>query len=129
MVPKVLILNTGERIISGVSEIMDEEAGKGIGLALKCPYILGMSPAGDVDEEGNPTEYKVNFTKWFAYSVDVDFKIPYSSVTAIGDPEPGILNIYLEKFGAMLLYNGESDNGESNTIDTVEESGVSDSTD
>lgn len=131
MIPKVLILQNGERIISGVAELTDNETGKGIGLVFRCPYILSMSPSGELDGSGNPSEFKVNFEKWFAYSSEIEFKVPYSFVMAIADPEPGILEIYLNKFGALLAYdqNNEVGGNQDGAVDNVEESGVSDSGD
>lgn len=117
MVPKVILLQSGERIITGLAEVTDKESGKGVGLVFRCPYVLSMVPTEELDENGNPVEYKVNFEKWFAYATDIEYRVPYSSVVAIGDPEPGILNIYLEKFGAILAYSQENE-----TESPVEES-------
>lgn len=124
MVPKVMLLQSGERIITGLAEVTDQETGKGVGLVLRCPYILSMVPTEELDDNGNPVEYRVNFEKWFAYSTDIEYRIPYSAVVAIGDPEPGILNIYLEKFGALLAYDQNTETpGEYNndTVDSTEE--------
>lgn len=96
MIPRVMILNSGERIISGVSEVTDEN-GQGICLLLKCPYILDMAPTGDYNTDGNPSQFSINFTKWFAYSKSEEFRIPYTSVVALGEPEDGILDVYMKK--------------------------------
>lgn len=123
MVPKVIMLQSGERIITGLAEVTDQETGKGVGLVFRCPYILSMSPTDELDQNGNPVEFKVNFEKWFAYSTDIEYRIPYSAVVAIGDPEPGILNIYIEKFGSILAYDQNNEIGEQNndTVDSTEE--------
>jgi len=86
-----------------------------------------MMPTGDVSPDGNPAQFNVNFTKWIPYSSDDQFKIPYSSVTAIGEVDPGILEVYLEKFGDKL--NDTDTVQPSDSSDITEESGVSDSAD
>ncbi len=126
MIPKVMILNSGERIISGVSEVTDEN-GQGICLLLRCPYILEMAPTGEFNSEGNPSQFSINFTKWFAYSTSDEFRIPYTSVVAIGEPEEGILDVYMKRFGDKL--NDTSAVSTSDSSNSSEESGVSDSGD
>ena len=126
MIPKVMLLNSGERIISGVSEVTDDN-GQGICLLLKCPYILDMAPTGEYNDEGNPSQFSINFTKWFAYSKSDEFRIPYSSIVAIGEPEDGILDVYLKKFGDK--FNDANAVSASDSSDSSEGSGVSDSGD
>jgi len=119
-----MILNSGERIISGVSEVTDEN-GQGICLLLKCPYILDMAPTGDYNTDGNPSQFSINFTKWFAYSKSEEFRIPYTSVVALGEPEDGILDVYMKKFGDKL--NDNDTVSTSDSSDSSEGSGLSDS--
>jgi len=115
MVPKVLVMKTSERVIAGVSEMTDNNTGKGICLVLKCPYILTLNPK----EEGGE-EYSVNFSKWNPFSSSNSFNIPYDSVVALGDVDQGILDVYLEKFSAELYYEEEQENAESE-VDLTEE--------
>jgi hypothetical protein len=119
-----MILNSGERIISGVSEVTDEN-GQGICLLLKCPYILDMAPTGDYNTDGNPSQFSINFTKWFAYSKSEEFRIPYTSVVALGEPEDGILDVYMKKFGEKL--NDNDTVSTSDSSDSSEGSGLPDS--
>lgn len=126
MIPKILLMNSGERIIAALGELTDPE-GKPICLVARCPYILAMMPTGDVSPDGNPSQFNVNFTKWIPYSSDDQFKIPYNTVTAIGEVDPGILEVYLEKFGDKI--NDGDTLPTSDSGDNAEESGVSDSAD
>ena len=120
MVPKIVLTKTGEKLITAVGEMTDPETNKGLGFVFKCPYTLSMTPSGD-------GQFSVNFTKWIPYSVDNQFKVPYDVVAAIGDPEPDILNVYIEKFGDKL--NDDDALSTSDSSDMPEESGVSDSGD
>lgn len=114
MVPKVLVMKSGERIIAGASEMTDKETGKGICLVIKCPYILTLNPKEDESEE-----YSVNFSKWNPFSCDNTFNIPYDSIVALGDVEQGILDVYMERFGQELYY--EENDAESETDLTEDE--------
>jgi hypothetical protein len=129
MIPKVLLMKSGERLIAGLSELTDQE-GNGVCFIIRSPYIMGMSPAGELSAEGDPTQFQINFTKWFPFSSDIQFKIPYTSVVAIGEPDPNILSVYIEKFGASL--NDGTDervDDTSDSSDSSEGSGLSDSGD
>lgn len=120
MDPKIVLTKQGEKLITAIAEFTDPETQKGLGFVFRCPYVLSMSPNGD-------GQFSVNFTKWIPYSTDVQYKVPYDVVAAVGEPEPDILNVYLEKFGDKL--------NDSNTIpttdssDSSEGSGLSDSSD
>lgn len=124
MVPRVMILQSGERIIAGVSEVTDEN-GVGLCLVLRCPYILDMAPTGEYNAEGNPSQFSINFTKWFAYSTSDEFRVPYASVVAIGEPEEGILDVYMKRFGDKFNDNDAVPAIDSG--DSVEEPGLPDS--
>ena len=97
MTPKIILLKSGERIIAAVGEINNPETNTGVGLIFKCPYILSL-----VQNSENSTQYNVNFTKWIPYSSDEQFKVPYDSVTAVGEVESEILEIYINRFGDKL---------------------------
>jgi sporulation protein YlmC with PRC-barrel domain len=122
-------MKSGERLIAGLAEFTNEN-GVGVGFIIRNPYILGMMPAGEVSSEGDPTQFQINFTKWFPFSSDNQFKIPYNTVVAIGEPDANILNVYLEKFGADL-YDGDDERVDdtSDSGDSSEGSGLSDSGD
>jgi hypothetical protein len=108
MVPKVLVMKTGERVIAGASEMTDNNTGKGICLVLKCPYILTLNPKQD-----NEDEYSVNFSKWNPFTPDNTFNVPYDAVISVSDVEQGILDVYMERFGQELYY--EENDAESET--------------
>jgi hypothetical protein len=126
MIPRIILTTTGERIICGLAEALDDNQ-NAVCLIARCPYILNMTPHGDVSPDGDASQFNVNFTKWIPYSSDEQFRIPYSSVIAIGEVDPGIAEIYLEKFGDKL--NDNDTLPASDSSDSAEESGLSDSTD
>lgn len=134
MIPRVLVLVSGERIIAGLSEVTDDD-GKGVCLVVRCPYILNMIPTEELNDEGAPAQFTINFAKWLAYSSSDEFRIPYSSVIAIGEAEESILDVYMKRFGDKLNAGTTDDGGDagdnrtSDSSDSAEEPGVSDSAD
>jgi hypothetical protein len=100
MAVSVVTLKTGDRVITELKEIFDEEgdAKKGICLLMEEPYILKLD--GDTPQyltEAHGMEYQVRFSKWNPYSPDWQFKIPYDCVMTISNPEPGLQRAYEQK--------------------------------
>lgn len=123
MLVKVLKMQNGEQLISGIAEVTNEN-NEGVGFEITNPYLLDLVPTGDLTPEGQPITFNVNFTRWVTCSVDSTFRIPYSAVVAIGDPEVQVLETYKAKFGDLI--DDSSAVQPSDSSDTVEESGVSD---
>ena len=112
MAVSIVTLKTGDRIITELKEIFDEEGEdrKGICLLMEDPYILNL--AGETPQyltESHGMEYQVRFSKWNPYSTDFQFKIPYDCVMTISNAEPGLENAWKQK----LAQREELENGRS----------------
>jgi hypothetical protein len=123
MLVKVLKMQGGEQVISGIAEVTNEN-NEGVGFELTHPYLLDLIPTGELSPDGQPTTFNVNFTRWVSCSVDTTFRIPYSTLVAIGEPEQTVLDTYKAKFGD--LFNDDDAVQPSDSSDSSEESGVSD---
>ena len=88
----IAVLQTGERVITELQEVREDnkEDGKPICLMFVRPYILNTE---SVNTEANQ-EVQVRFSKWLPYSSDTQFKIPFSSVLAVGTADPGLGQAY-----------------------------------
>ena len=100
MAVSVVTFKTGDRVITELKEIFDEEGKdrKGVCLLMEEPYILtldGSTPQYLTEQSG--MEYQVRFSKWNPYSPDWQFKIPYDCVMTISSPEPGLQDAYEKK--------------------------------
>jgi hypothetical protein len=126
MLIKVLKMKTGEQVVTGITELQDENS-NGICFLVTQPYRLDLIPSDEISLDGTPETFRVNFTKWFSVSKDVQFRIPYDSVVAIGEPDDSVLQTYTDKFGDLL--NDIDTVQPSNSSDSSERSGVSDSGD
>ena len=88
----IAVLQTGERVITELQEVREDnkEDGKPICLMFVRPYILNTE---SVSNEANQ-EVQVRFSKWLPYSSDTQFKIPFASVMAVGTADPGLAQAY-----------------------------------
>ena len=88
----IAVLQTGERVITELQEVREDnkEEGKPICLMFVRPYILNTE---SVSNEANQ-EVQVRFSKWLPYSSDTQFKIPFASVMAVGTADPGLAQAY-----------------------------------
>jgi hypothetical protein len=96
-IPSIVILKTGEKLITLLQEAFegDGEDRKGICLVFTHPYTLSLVEVSNTD---NPEQdLQVKFSKWCPYSTDVQYKIPYDGVLAIGQPDPGLSVAYQSK--------------------------------
>lgn len=88
----IAVLQTGERVITELQEVREEnkEDGKPICLMFVRPYILNTESVSNEDNQ----EVQVRFSKWLPYSSDTQFKIPFASVMAVGTADPGLAQAY-----------------------------------
>jgi len=88
----IAVLQTGERVITELQEVREDnkEDGKPICLMFVRPYILNTESVSNDDNQ----EVQVRFSKWLPYSSDTQFKIPFASVMAVGTADPGLGQAY-----------------------------------
>ena len=88
----IAVLQTGERVITELQEVREDnkEDGKPICLMFVRPYTLNTE---SVSNDANQ-EVQVRFSKWLPYSSDTQFKIPFASVMAVGTADPGLAQAY-----------------------------------
>ena len=100
MAVQVITMKTGDRVITELKEIFDQEGEdkKGICLMMEEPYVLHLDtkePQYLTEQLG--AEYKVRFSKWNPYSNDIQYKLPYDCVMTVSNPEPGLQQAYENK--------------------------------
>ena len=92
----VVLAGTGERVICDLQEVRegDKEDGKPICLIMIRPYTLQLEPADPSAPGGQ--EVQVRFNKCLPYSIDTQFKIPFSALTCVGAVDPGLEDAYTQ---------------------------------
>jgi hypothetical protein len=95
--PSIAILKTGEKLITFLQEVFEGEGEnqKGICLVMNHPYELKLIEVNNT--ENSEQDLQVKFSKWCPYSTDVQFRIPYEGILAIGQPDPGLAMAYQAK--------------------------------
>lgn len=95
--PSIVVLKTGEKLITILQEVFEGEGDdkKGICLLMNYPYELSLI---SVPNEENPDkDLQVKYSKWCPYSIENSFRIPYDGILTIGQPDPGLTQAYMAK--------------------------------
>lgn len=113
MNPSIVILRTGEQLICDLKEFFDGdgEDKKGLGLLFVHPYKLELIPTSD--------DVQVKFSKWCPYSTDIQFKVPYDTVTAFGEVDAGLRDAFLEKVKQVEEFMNPTDTQENDQATEV----------
>lgn len=95
--PSVVVLKTGEKLITILQEAFEGEGEdkKGICLVMNYPYELSLISVPN--EEDPEKDLQVKFSKWCPYSIETSFRIPYDGILTIGSPDPGLAQAYQAK--------------------------------
>ena len=110
MAVSIVTLKTGDRIITELKEIFDSEGEdkRGVCLLMEDPYVLNLD--GDTPQyltEAHGMEYQIRFSKWNPYTPDWQFKIQYSDIMTINNPEPGLQKAYENKIQEKRSLNND----------------------
>lgn len=95
--PSIVILKTGDKLITFLQEVFEgeDEERKGVCLVMNYPYELDLvSVPTEGDEE---RDLQVKFSKWCPYAVDASYRIAYDGILTIGVPDPGLAAAYRKK--------------------------------
>ena len=102
MTVKVMLLKSGEDVISDAREIMDTENKGIVAYHLSNPFVMQLtaeeSDELQVEGEDAPrTKYSVRYTHWAPLSKQRAFIIPADWLVTIYDPHDNILRDYCAK--------------------------------
>ena len=111
---QLVLLKSGEEIITDVREILDKETGKQMSLVFIRPVRLTVSQQNVLTEETNQTQNVINFEPWLMTSKDESFFVPYDWVVTSCDPKDDILDSYVKNVG--VKEDGEGDFNENESV-------------
>ena len=102
MTVKVMLLKSGEDVISDAKEIMDTEKKGIVAYHLSNPFVMQLTaePSDELQVEGEDaprTKYSVRYTHWAPLSKQRAFVIPADWLVTIYDPHDNILKDYCAK--------------------------------
>ena len=87
---KLLMLRTGEEVISTVKEIVEPETEKPLGYHLHKPFRL------DIVDSSQGQGYQLEWFPWAPLSKDKDFFLPSEHVITAYDPLDSIMDQYVQ---------------------------------
>ncbi len=95
--PTVVILKTGEKLITMLQEAFEGkgEEQRGVCLIMNHPYTLELINVENTDKPDQ--DLQVKYSRWCPFSIETQFRIPYDGVLSLGDPDPGLAQAYLMK--------------------------------
>ena len=124
MTIKLLILKSGEEIISDINEMAvgEEDDQKVIGYFLRRPCLVKMKNPGVIDQEKNKTKagFEVSLIPWIALSKEEVIPIPSDWLVTMVTPVEQLEQMYVED----VLSYGQDD--QSDSADEQPDSGESD---
>ena len=96
--PSVIVLRTGEKLITLLQEAFEGEGEdrKGVCLVMGYPYELKLQEVEPLETDPSQ-DLQVKFTKWCPYAVENSYRIPYDCVLTLGTPDPGLADAYMQK--------------------------------
>lgn len=116
MTIKLLILKSGEELISDINEMAvgEEDDQKVIGYFLRRPCLVKMKNPGVIDQEKNKTKagFEVSLIPWIALSADDVIPIPADWLITMIEPVEQLKTMYTED---VLNY------GQDNQSDSTDE--------
>ena len=113
MTIKLLILKSGEEIISDINEMAvgEEDDQKVIGYFLRRPCLVKMKNPGVIDQEKNKTKagFEVSLIPWIALSKEEVIPIPSDWLVTMVTPVEQFEQMYIED----VLSYGQDDQSDS----------------
>lgn len=98
---KLILLKSGETIISDAKEIVKEEKDTIFGYLMKEPYVVSMKRkillVEQEDYNSNDREVEIVLSPWIPLSSDNEFVVNPDWVVCIMNPDKSVLNIYEER--------------------------------
>ena len=95
---KLLLLKSGEQVISGVKELVLKDSNKVYGYVLHKPHEIVASKAVVLTEDANDDrKVEVTLSPWILLTEDKSMTIPQDWIITIVNPIKSIVEMYEEK--------------------------------
>lgn len=110
MTVKVILMKSGEDVITDAQELLDKEQQGIVAYHLKNPYVMKLTSSQvEGEEEETRTKFSVQYTHWAPLSKQREFLIPADWVVTIYDPHDSIVNDYNAKHGTTTTEESDGD--------------------
>jgi hypothetical protein len=92
---KVILLRSGDQIITDVKEVISED--KPVAYLFTNPQKVTINKPFLISEQENERSYEITFSQWMLLSADKEIAVPTNYVVTIVEPLDSIKEMYLEK--------------------------------
>jgi hypothetical protein len=119
---KIVLLRSGEQIISDVHEIVGEDD-KSVAYSLTRPCTIHMKRISSEDfiVSGEPTSFDISLYPWVPLSTNENIVVPIDYPVGFADPIDQLVKMYTVKVLDVLK---EKENDQTDNVDEQPDSGV-----
>ena len=96
---QLVLLKSGEELVTDYREIVDRENGKIIDTVFIKPVRVAVVQQGVLTEEANPGESVLSFVPWLSTTKDEEFFVDASWIVTVGEPTDDIRESYIKNIG------------------------------
>ena len=120
---KIVLLRSGEQIISDVHDVVGEND-KSVAYSLTRPCTIHMKriSSEDLVISGEPTPFDISLYPWVPLSKNESIVVPIDYPIGFADPVDQLVEMYTVKVLDVLK---EKENDQTDTVDEQPDSGVS----
>jgi len=103
MTVKLMLLKTGETLISDAKEVVSGEDVRGY-LLSQPHYVRTQEKTVLTESDSGKSNYELDvvLTPWMILSSDSDFVVTYDYIATICEPIPSVKDMYLNKVGEKI---------------------------
>ena len=94
---KLLLLKSGEQVISDVKELIRKDSDKVYGYVLHKPHEVVASKAVVLTEDGDDRNLEITLSPWILLTEDKSMTVPQDWIITIVNPIKSIAKMYEEK--------------------------------
>ena len=92
---KVILLKSGDQIITDVKEVISED--KPVAYLFTNPQKVTINKPFLISEEDNDRSYEITFSQWMLLSADKEIAVPTNYVVTLVEPIDSVKEMYLER--------------------------------
>ena len=92
---KVILLRSGDQIITDVKEVISED--KPVAYLFTNPQKVTINKPFLISEQDNERSYEITFSQWILLSADKEVAVPTNYVVTLVEPIDTVKEMYLEK--------------------------------
>ena len=96
---QLVLLKSGEELVTDYREVVDRESGKIVETIFIKPVRVAVVQQGVLTEDAKPGESVLSFVPWLSTTKDEEFFIDSSWIVTVGEPTDDIRESYIKNVG------------------------------